>query len=433
MKIPARPINEDARLASLDKLHILDTQNEERYERIVRLAGIVFDASVSSFALVDRDRVWFKASVGFVDQGSERARDFAFAAHALLSEEPLIVPDTLEDPRFHTNTSVTGPMKIRSYIGQAIKAPDGHNIGVLNIASRAPITALTSQHYDALRLCRAMLEEELERSPAFDVGPQQPESHQEQTLTPIWRGLMLTGNDAKILLDQNMRLLDYNGTATEYFLLDQDHIGDNFLAVENLLSYPGLQQDIGEVITHGVALERRIKCIRGRYLICQITPYRQPKESRFGVIIGLQDMSIVRRHRLLAAVISKLPGNIALIDRSGNIIFTNAAWDSFARRNGAPMSMGVAEGVNYLEVCDNAELDEAKLIGDAIRDVISGQRGRFSHMYTCTTSEGDLTFHMSVNATHALDGAAVICHLDVTDWTDQGHSRRSDLTLTRHE
>ena len=55
------PPNETERLASLRTLKILDTPEEERFNRITRLAYKIFDAHTVSISFVDADRLWLKS------------------------------------------------------------------------------------------------------------------------------------------------------------------------------------------------------------------------------------------------------------------------------------------------------------------------------------------------------------------------------------
>ena len=64
MLAPAKPKNEEKRLASLYALRILDTDQEERFDRVTRLAKKLFNVPIALISLVDKERQWFKSSVG---------------------------------------------------------------------------------------------------------------------------------------------------------------------------------------------------------------------------------------------------------------------------------------------------------------------------------------------------------------------------------
>jgi hypothetical protein len=63
---------------------VLDTPEEERFDRITRLATRMLGVPISLVSLVDADRQWFKSSVGVDDR--ENPRSVSFCAHALLGD-----------------------------------------------------------------------------------------------------------------------------------------------------------------------------------------------------------------------------------------------------------------------------------------------------------------------------------------------------------
>lgn len=130
------PPGEEARLAALDELHILDSEPEERFDRIVRIAAEVFDVPIALVSLVDRERQWFKSCFGL--DVKETSRDMAFCAHAILKDEVMIVPDALLDPRFADNPLVTGEPHVRFYAGCPLKLPDGNFVGTLCLIDTRP-------------------------------------------------------------------------------------------------------------------------------------------------------------------------------------------------------------------------------------------------------------------------------------------------------
>lgn len=69
---------ESARLKALRALGVLDGEiNEPRLLRVARLAARLFDAPKAAVALVDEDRIWRKAFVGYAGPQSPRSGDLA--------------------------------------------------------------------------------------------------------------------------------------------------------------------------------------------------------------------------------------------------------------------------------------------------------------------------------------------------------------------
>ena len=130
------PPDEERRLASLRALSILDTDREERFDRITRLASALFDAPIALVSLVDGDRQWFKSCYG-VDM-RETSRDAAFCSYVVYDREPMIVPDTFLDARFADNPLVLNEPRIRFYAGCPLILNDGACIGSLCVIDTRP-------------------------------------------------------------------------------------------------------------------------------------------------------------------------------------------------------------------------------------------------------------------------------------------------------
>ncbi len=92
----AKPENEAGRLATLHDLEVLDTDPEQEFDDIVKLASHVCGVPMSLVSLVDADRQWFKAKVGL--EADQTSREVSFCAHAILGKDLMVVPDVHQDP-----------------------------------------------------------------------------------------------------------------------------------------------------------------------------------------------------------------------------------------------------------------------------------------------------------------------------------------------
>ena len=134
---PQIPENEDRRLSELRELEILDTEPEQAYDDLTRIASGICGMPISLVSLIDNDRQWFKSNQGL--DASQTSRDFSFCAHAINEPSQLfVVPDARDDPRFHDNPLVTGEPHIRFYAGAPLVTPTGAAIGTLCVIDSKP-------------------------------------------------------------------------------------------------------------------------------------------------------------------------------------------------------------------------------------------------------------------------------------------------------
>lgn len=132
----SRPSQEAARLYALHGYHVLDTPAEARFDRITRLLAKELEVPMALISLVDAERQWFKSRIGLDADGTPR--EVAFCAHAIQSDDVLVVEDAHEDQRFAHNPLVQGAPHIRFYAGAPLVTPGGQRLGTLCAIDRRP-------------------------------------------------------------------------------------------------------------------------------------------------------------------------------------------------------------------------------------------------------------------------------------------------------
>lgn len=152
------PANEPQRLNALRSLNLLDSEVEERFDRITRLAKRLFDVPIAVVSLVDAERQWFKSSYGVSIR--ETPREHSFCAHAILEQDVLVISDATQDVRFHDNPLVTGTPNVRFYAGCPLKAGQDAIVGTLCLMDTKPRT-MDDHDQALLRDLARLVEQEL--------------------------------------------------------------------------------------------------------------------------------------------------------------------------------------------------------------------------------------------------------------------------------
>ncbi|WP_290649704.1 EAL domain-containing protein, partial [Aquisalimonas sp.] len=152
--------HERLRIQELLSMDVLDTRQEERFDRYTRLVAEIFDVPVALISLVDTHRQWFKSRVGV--EKEETPREHSICAHAIAARY-LEVRDLLADPKFRDNPDVTGPPYYRFYAGAVLFGPTGQPLGTLCILHFEP-RALGSTQKQWLMAFARLVQEEMAHS-----------------------------------------------------------------------------------------------------------------------------------------------------------------------------------------------------------------------------------------------------------------------------
>ncbi|MEZ3183043.1 SpoIIE family protein phosphatase [Streptomyces pimonensis] len=156
----AVPVAEEVRLAAVRRYRILDTPPDGAFDRIASLAARLFDAPMATVAIVDTDRVWFKAAHG-LDGITEIDRGPGLCASAILHGEPYVVKDAGADVRALADPLVQGEPGVRFYAAAPITTADGQRLGTLNVLDTRPREP-TDDQLEALQDLAALVMDELE-------------------------------------------------------------------------------------------------------------------------------------------------------------------------------------------------------------------------------------------------------------------------------
>ena len=126
------------RQRAVERMMILGTPPEERFDRLTRLAQKVFGVPIAAITLLDNDRVWRKSCAGMPVGDAPRSESFCDPAVAL--EQMLIVEDARLDARFAGLPAVQGEPGVRFYAGYPIADPNGIVVGMFCLLASEPRT-----------------------------------------------------------------------------------------------------------------------------------------------------------------------------------------------------------------------------------------------------------------------------------------------------
>lgn len=154
-------MSEQDRLQAVENTQLLDSEPEERFERIVRLAAGAMNTKIALISLVDKDRQWFKARKGL--DVTQTPRDQAFCQHAIKkTDEVMVVLNANLDDRFASNPLVTGDPNISFYAGAPLVTKDGHALGTLCVIDSEPRTSFSKSDQQMLKDLAATVMTEVE-------------------------------------------------------------------------------------------------------------------------------------------------------------------------------------------------------------------------------------------------------------------------------
>ena len=163
-------IDEAARLRALQAYEVLDTPREEAFDTLVTLAASYCDTSTAAISLLDENRQWFKAEIGFGMR--EMARDQSICGITYLQPGLTVIRDLDIDPRFAGFPSLVAGN--RFYAGVRLDTPDGLPLGTLCVLDTVPrpdglssaqafaLTAMAREVMDQLESRRALREGDFE-------------------------------------------------------------------------------------------------------------------------------------------------------------------------------------------------------------------------------------------------------------------------------
>lgn len=114
-------LNDPRRLEVLRSTGLLDSDAEELFDRMSRLAARLLDVPAAFISLVDADRDFYKSAAGFPEPlaTTRELTGTTFCHFTIQSSAPLVIPDTAGDPRYRDVPTVKS-LGVAAYLGVPI-------------------------------------------------------------------------------------------------------------------------------------------------------------------------------------------------------------------------------------------------------------------------------------------------------------------------
>ncbi|GGK55241.1 EAL domain-containing protein [Salinarimonas ramus] len=333
-------VPEHERLRALRQLSVLDTPPETAFDALCRTACRLFAVPIALVSLVDADRQWFKAKCGL--EVDETSRELAFCDRAIACPDGLVVEDARLDPRFQDNPLVTGEPRIVFYAGAPIRLEDGCAVGTVCVIDtkprafgseeRAALTDLAGAVAALLIAHRErVLMEEVHRKRRHDaevIARQNTALRAHQALIHATLGQMDQG---LVALDREGRVAVYNTRALEILALARatmdekpvlDVVIDAALAGDSAPARAGAASpsSIGD---HG----DRVRA-DGQIIEVRAVPLDGGGELRTYADVTARrraERELERREAYYRALAEGLPHLVWVTDRTGRMLYMNAA------------------------------------------------------------------------------------------------------------
>ena len=139
--IIVQPVVKDPdRLLALHTTGLLDSPVERSFDRITEIVAHILKAPVSLISLVDKNRQFFKSSVGLGEPWAslrETPLSHSFCQYVVAQDRPLIVVDASSHHLVHENLAIRD-LNVQAYLGVPIHTPDGQPIGSLCAIDSVP-------------------------------------------------------------------------------------------------------------------------------------------------------------------------------------------------------------------------------------------------------------------------------------------------------
>jgi hypothetical protein len=228
-------LSDPSRLAVLRKFGLLDTPPEDVFDQLTRVAARVTKSPMALVSIVDVDRQFLKSRIGSLNTGPARREtpiSHSFCQYAVISKEPLIIPDAREHPLVKDNPAVT-EYGVIAYLGVPLVTPEGYALGTLCVLDSKP-REWQEEHVEVLRSLASAIISTLNSRASGNSPPSGSADGSDQPL-PSWarRLAIITSEHIRALDSYDECIRDTDGTLKSFER--EKHCREAMLRTENEL------------------------------------------------------------------------------------------------------------------------------------------------------------------------------------------------------
>ena len=135
-----RSLEDPSRLAALERSGLMDSEPEERFDRLTRELASDLGAPAALVSLVDSDRQFFKSRFdvqGESGDARETPLSHSFCKHVVGGGQPLVVEDAAQHAVVRDNLAVKA-LGVRAYLGVPLRTASGSVLGSVCVFDREP-------------------------------------------------------------------------------------------------------------------------------------------------------------------------------------------------------------------------------------------------------------------------------------------------------
>ena len=195
---------EEARLAALASLEILDTPPEPGYDAITRLAAEYFQANSAGLGFADESRIWIKSHFGELVR--ELPRKNSIFDMVLAQDGPVMVTDSYAQSILDEQAPRLRQIGMNYFSSVPVRSFDDKILGVLTIFWREPRPSLSPDELRMLESLAEMITSQLElRRLRKSIAGNSTRKSRATTVVPGWP----RGTDLRRALDERQFVLYY--------------------------------------------------------------------------------------------------------------------------------------------------------------------------------------------------------------------------------